>query len=210
MELSLDGIKAVIFDLDGTLYLKPLLPLRLIFSDPRHMFVLGNERKARAELKGRRFGTAEAYYTALFMRVAEMSRCTPEYARHWYEEDYMPLMQRLMQRHYHLEPWVAEVLAELRRRGIKTAVYSDYGCVRERLEALRFDCNWVDMIADAPSLGGLKPCKESAMKICEELGVKPEETVIVGDRDDTDGESARLCGMRFILYTKKDSLSLKS
>ena len=48
------------------------------------------------------------------------------------------------------------------------------------------------------------------MKICEDLGVKPEETVIVGDRDDTDGESARLCGMRFILYTKKDSLSLKS
>ena len=204
MELSLDGIRAVIFDLDGTLYLKPALPLRLIMADVRHMFILGNERKARAELKGQLFGTAEAYYKALFIRVAELSRCTPEYAQHWYEENYMPTMQRILRRHYHLEPWVPMVLHELRRRGIKTAVYSDYGCLRERLEALEFDCRWVDAIADAPSLGGLKPCKESAMKICDELGVAPEETLLIGDRDDTDGESARRCGMRFLLYHKEN------
>lgn len=204
MELTLDGMKAVIFDLDGTLYLKPGLPLRLICADLPHMFVLGNERKARAELKGRWFGTPEAYYEALFIRIAELSRCTPEAAQYWYEKGYMPTMQRLLRRHYRLQPWVPMVLHELRRRGIKTAVYSDYGCVSERLEALGFDTRWVDFIADAPSLGGLKPCKESAMKICEKLGVKPEETLLIGDRDDTDGESARRCGMRFVLYRKED------
>lgn len=208
MELPLEGIKAVIFDLDGTLYLKPGLPLRLICADIPHMFVLGNERKARAELKGHLFGTPDAYYDALFARVAELSHCTPEMARRWYEGSYMPKMQRILRRHYRLEPWVDTVLPELWRRGIKTAVYSDYGCVTERLEALGFDCGWVNMVADAPSLGGLKPCKESAMKICETLGVRPEETVLIGDRDDTDGESARRCGMRFMLYTKKDSLTL--
>ena len=210
MELSLDGIKAIIFDLDGTLYLKPGLPLRLILSDIPHMFVLGNERKARAELKGRRFGSAEAYYNALFTRVAELSHSTPEKVKRWYETGYMPTMQRLLRRHYSLEPWVATLLPELHRRGIKTAVYSDYGCVTERLEALGFDCQWVDLVADAPSLGGLKPCKESAMKICDELGVAPEETLLIGDRDDTDGESARRCGMRFMLYTKEESLHLEA
>ena len=204
MKLPLDNIKAVIFDLDGTLYLKPGLPLRLICADIRHMFILGNERKARAELKGHFFGSADAYYSSLFVRIAEMSHCTPEYAHHWYEELYMPTMQRILHRHYRLEPWVPEVLHDLRSRGIKTAVYSDYGCVRERLEALGFDCRWVDVIADAPSLGGLKPCKESAMRICEKLGVKPEETLLIGDRDDTDGESARRCGMRFVLYHKEN------
>ena len=207
MELNLDGIKAVIFDLDGTLYLKPGLPLRLICADVRHMFVLGNERKARAELKGQFFGNSDAYYTALFLRVAEMSHCTPEYAHSWYEKHYMPNMQRILQLHYKLEPWVPGVLHDLRSRGIKTAVYSDYGCVRERLEALGFDCNWADVVADAPTLGGLKPCKESALKICTEMGVAPEETLLIGDRDDTDGESARRCGMRFILYKKGMSFS---
>ena len=202
MKLTIDGTKAVIFDLDGTLYLKPGLPLRLICADVRHMFILGNERKARAELKGRLFGTPEAYYEALFVRIAEMSRCTPEAAQYWYEKGYMPTMQRILRKHYRIQPWVPTLLHELRRHGIKTAVYSDYGCVRERLEALGFDCKWTDVVADAPSLGGLKPCKESALKLCDMLGVAPADTLLIGDRDDTDGESARRCGMRFILYSK--------
>ena len=197
MELPLDGIKAIIFDLDGTLYNKKGLPLRLILSDIPHMLMLGNERKARKELMGRWFGDEQAYYDALYARVAELSHSCVEAARDWYERRYMPQMQRLLRRHYHVEPWVEGMLADLRQKGIKTAVYSDYGCLRERLEALGFDCSWVDAVADAPSLGGLKPCRESTMRLCEILGVDPTETLMVGDRDDTDGESARRCNMRF-------------
>ena len=69
---------------------------------------------------------------------------------------------------------------------------------RERLEALGFDCAWVDVVADAPNLGGLKPSREAAMKLCSMLGVDPKATLMVGDRDDTDGETARRCGMRFL------------
>lgn len=199
MELPLDGIKAIIFDLDGTLYNKKGLPLKLIMGDVPHMLVLGNERKARAELKGRWFGDEAEYYKALYARVAELSHITAEKAQEWYEQRYMPQMQRILRRSYRVEPWAEGLLADLRQRGIKTAVYSDYGCLRERLEALGFDCAWVDVVADAPALGGLKPCRESAMKICDRLGVPPEETLLVGDRDDTDGESARRCGMRFML-----------
>ena len=103
----------------------------------------------------------------------------------------------ILKRHYHIEPWAESLMADLRRKGIRTAVYSDYGCLRERLEALGFDCSWVDVVADAPALGGLKPCKESALRLCTMMGVDPAETLMVGDRDDTDGESARRCGMRF-------------
>ena len=110
----------------------------------------------------------------------------------------MPNMQRILRRHYRVEPWVEGMLADLRQRGVKTAVYSDYGCLRERLEALGFDCAWVDVVADAPNLGGLKPSREAAMKLCSMLGVDPKATLMVGDRDDTDGETARRCGMRFL------------
>lgn len=197
IELSLGTAKAVIFDLDGTLYNKKGLPLRLIAADVPHMFMLGNERKARKELMGRWFGDEQAYYEALYARVAEMSHSTVDKARHWYNDRYMPQMQRILKRHYHIEPWAESLMADLRRKGIRTAVYSDYGCLRERLEALGFDCSWVDVVADAPALGGLKPCKESALRLCTMLGVDPAETLMVGDRDDTDGESARRCGMRF-------------
>lgn len=197
IQALLGTAKAVIFDLDGTLYNKKGLPLRLIAADVPHMFMLGNERKARKELMGRWFGDEQAYYEALYARVAEMSHSTADKARRWYEDRYMPQMQRILKRHYHVEPWAEGMMADLRQRGIRTAVYSDYGCLRERLEALGFDCSWVDVVADAPALGGLKPCKESALSLCKMLGVDPTDTLMVGDRDDTDGESARRCGMRF-------------
>ena len=76
IELSLGTAKAVIFDLDGTLYNKKGLPLRLIAADVPHMFMLGNERKARKELMGRWCGDEHAYYEALYARVAEMSHST--------------------------------------------------------------------------------------------------------------------------------------
>ena len=60
IELSLGTAKAVIFDLDGTLYNKKGLPLRLIAADVPHMFMLGNERKSRKELMGRWFGDERA------------------------------------------------------------------------------------------------------------------------------------------------------
>lgn len=195
--LDLGDARAVIFDLDGTLYNKSRLPLRLVMSDLPHMAMLGHERKARKELMGHWFGDEQAYYDTLYARVAELSHTSPSRAIHWYEQRYMPNMQRILRRHYQLEPWVEGMLSDLRQRGIKTAVYSDYGCLRERLEALGFDCSWVDVVADAPALGGLKPCRQSTEKLCALLGVSPSETLMVGDRDDTDGESARRCGMRF-------------
>lgn len=197
LQLDTNGIRAVIFDLDGTLYNKKGLPLRLIAADPLHMFILGNERKARANLKGRWFGNEEAYYEALFASVAAMSHTTAQRAQQWYTQRYMPTMVRILQRHYAVEPWVGQLLADLRQQGIRTAVYSDYGHLRERLEALQFNPQWVDIIASAPALGGLKPCRQSTLALCQQLGVPPDATLMVGDRDDTDGESARQCGMRF-------------
>ena len=199
--LDLDDICAVVFDLDGTLYQKSGLPFRLIMADLPHMLMLGNERKARKTLMGQWFGSEVEYYKVLYERVAEMSHSTPERVERWYNQGYMPDMLCVLRRHYHIEPWVEPLMTELREKGIRTAVYSDYGCLRERLEALHFNPSWVDVVADAPSLGGLKPCRQSALALCEMIGVDPKQTLMVGDRDDTDGETARRCGMKFHLIT---------
>ena len=44
------NLKAIVFDLDGTLYESRHFPLRLILADPLHIGMLGAERKCRKKL----------------------------------------------------------------------------------------------------------------------------------------------------------------
>ena len=45
----MNSIKAIIFDLDGTLYESRHFPLRLILADPLHICTLAAERKCRKQ-----------------------------------------------------------------------------------------------------------------------------------------------------------------
>lgn len=188
--------KAVIFDLDGTLYDKSGLARRLVWSQLRRgrLALLKREREVRKELRGRYFGSEEAFYDAFFARFAR-----PELARNWYFEEYMPDMVAILRKHYRIAPWVENTMLEVRTHNLKVAVFSDYGCVQKKLEAIGFRLSWADNLFEAPALGGLKPCKKSFMKICKEMQMQPSDCLMVGDRTDTDGKGARSIGMAFEL-----------
>ena len=189
-------MKAIIFDLDGTLYDKSGLARRLITSQllRGRLGMLKREREVRKELRGRHFESEDAFYRAFFVRFER-----PELARRWYFEEYMPDMVAILRKHYRIASWVATTMLELRSKGRKVVVFSDYGCVREKLSAIGFNLAWADFVFDAPSLGGLKPCKESFEKICQEIRFQPSDCLMVGDRKDTDGAGARSVGMAFKL-----------
>ena len=189
-------MKAIIFDLDGTLYDKSGLARRLITSQllRGRLGMLKREREVRKELRGRHFESEDAFYRAFFARFER-----PELARRWYFEEYMPDMVAILRKHYRIASWVATTMLELRSKGRKVVVFSDYGCVREKLSAIGFNLAWADFVFDAPSLGGLKPCKESFEKICQEIRFQPSDCLMVGDRKDTDGAGARSVGMAFKL-----------
>lgn len=201
-ELTIDdiffpGLKAVVFDLDGTLYKKKGLPLWLIVSDLPHVCYLASERVARRKLKGQYFGTPEAFYDSLFRHISSRLHIPLLWARNWYFSKYLPLTVDILSKHYHGGAFVEPLLRELRRRGIETAVFSDYHFAAEKLRALDIDPDLFDFVLASTDMGGLKPNKTLFEKVLRTMGVSADEALMVGDREDTDGDGARSVGMRY-------------
>jgi HAD superfamily hydrolase (TIGR01549 family) len=204
--IDLTSIRAVVFDLDGTLYDSRRLPLRLILGDLRHALTLRAERQARHALAGRDFETPEALIETLFEDIARRrKKLSPRQVEGWYLERYMPLTVRVLRRHYRARPRVVELLAALRRRGLRVAVFSDYGTVADKLRALGLEPTLFDHLFDALALGGLKPSERTFRRVAAELQLPPEQILMVGDRLDTDGAGAKASGMPFVhLLTRKN------
>ncbi len=93
------------------------------------------------------------------------------------------------------------LLAEIERfreRGGKTAVVSDYPA-RSKLAALGVTQLFDAVIANGEENGPprLKPWPDGYLAAARALGVEPAQCLVLGDRDDADGEAARRAGMAF-------------
>lgn len=194
-------IKAVIFDMDGTLYAKPLLKLRIIIEEIKNntFWYLYRDRLNRQRLKGRHFDSKEAFYEHYFHRIDPRH---PERAYDWYHNHFMPLQVEMIAKHYRLRDWVLPRLQQLKRNGYKLALYSDYDFCREKLAALGLDASYFDVVTSSPELGGLKPARKSALKLVSMLGVKPDQCLVIGDRMDSDRATAQKIGARFEMRQK--------
>ena len=190
-------IEAVIFDLDGTIYNKRRLPAHLIARNILWLPLLSAEQKTRKAMRGMYLGSKEAFYTEFFLRMAQGRSFAPAMARWWYFHKYMPSMVSTLKQHYRPQPWFGGFLMECRKRHLRVVVYSDYGFVEEKLFALGLHADMFEFVVSAPSLGGLKPAKECAQEIAKRLNIPPDRCLFIGDRDDTDGASARTIGAKF-------------
>lgn len=194
-------VKAVIFDLDGTLYNFKWMPLRLIWSLPTDFFRIKADREVRKKLKGCDYGTPDAYKAEYSRRMSKMLNFKQDDALNWYSNRYMGTMCFLLKRYYSKRPELAEVFEELHKRGIKIAVFSDYPRVRQRIRALDFSDETISQISgiySAEDFGSQKPAIRPFLEIAQHLEVEPEKCLVIGDRDDTDGDGARQTNMEFI------------
>lgn len=188
--------KLVVFDLDGTLYDKRGLSLRMVLHAPWDLMKMRAERQTRARMKGLWLGTenfAQTYNEQLAQRIG----CSPLPAKEWYEQHYMPLMVKLIGKYHPLGEWVLPFVQDCQQKGIKMVVLSDYGFAKEKLQALGLEPSLFDWVVSAPELGGLKPAAELMHHVAERMGVAIEDCLVIGDREDTDGEMARCCGAQF-------------
>jgi len=79
----------------------------------------------------------------------------------------------------------------------KIAVYSDYPFLKERIEAMGLIPGPKIFLYGPESFGAQKPAARPFLRIAEDFGVAPEEVLVIGDREDTDGLGAFKAGMRF-------------
>jgi FMN phosphatase YigB (HAD superfamily) len=81
------------------------------------------------------------------------------------------------------------------------------------MQAISISSDNVDIMKSSQELGGLKPAPQLFLKLADQLKIAPEKILVVGDRDDTDGQGAINSGMKFIQIRKastKDALTTDS
>ena len=196
--------KIVVFDLDGTLYNKRGMVRRMMCGallDWRMMLI---ERRTRKQLMGRWMGDRESFYNLFFQTMANGHRFSASYARWWYSTRYMPLMVKIIKKHYQLVPWVMPFIQQCKKLGVRLVVLSDYGHTTEKLQALGLEQSMFDWVVSAPELGGLKPAPQLMARVAEQMGVQPNQCLVIGDREDTDGELARAVGATYWRCNNED------
>jgi beta-phosphoglucomutase-like phosphatase (HAD superfamily) len=201
-------VQAVILDLDGTLYDSKGIARHLILARPVDAMLMGTERRVRKHFAGRVYDSAESYYRAFFLEFSKSFPFAAPLIRRWYFEIYMPLMIRVLKKHYRPRSGAAELLAGLDSgenhwgRHIPYAVYSDYPRAADRLRALGLVPGPGARVYGPEDLGAQKPAAAAYLRIAADLGRAPENILVAGDRDDTDGAGARAAGM---MYFKVDA-----
>ena len=189
----------VVFDLDGTLYAKKRMIWRMLMAAPCEWRMMLAERKTRTALRGQYFDTKEAFDKAFFQLFSEIRGCSAQQAMEWCEKMYMPLMVSVIRKYYKPVDWLVPFAEECKKQDIRLVVLSDYGHTHEKLSALGMDEQLFDWVISAPELGGLKPAPELMHKVAERMNVTPDQCLVIGDREDTDGLLAEAAGARFFL-----------
>ncbi|WP_051434698.1 HAD family hydrolase [Desulfonatronum lacustre] len=198
--------KAVIFDVDGTLYDQPRLRRKMCRELAVHCI--------RSPMTG--LGTIKTL--AVFRRLRE-SMPTMEVVNVAHTP-YAMTAQRLNSPLEHVRrivhewmfhrplrhlpsckfPGLDSFLEHLTMRGVATAVFSDYPAqAKTQSMGLTFS---LLLDAEDERVDRLKPDPKGLIVCSELLNLDTAECLFVGDRDDRDGECARRAGMPYFLYSK--------
>ncbi|MBN1577730.1 MAG: HAD family hydrolase [Chitinispirillaceae bacterium] len=198
------SVKGIIFDLDDTLYrmrwfFRPLLFIALF----RRPLRLPHFLAVRSRFAGTDLGSHAVFLSALCDALAKREHATPAALRDWIHNGFYPAFIATMPLQRSGRPRLRETLLHLRGCGIRLAVLSDYDAVEERLCRLRIPVDCFDIITSCEASGALKPSVRPFLAIAAAWNLAPSSILVIGDRDDSDGEAARGAGMQFLLIRSR-------
>ena len=206
-------IRAVLFDLDGTLYRQT--PLRVLMALELATLPLTGPIKARQRLIALRayraaqerlrtpgrddVATAQlaAAASAAGLPVAEISALVDEWM----------MVRPLKYLHFCRARGLSGLLDGLRERGVRTGVLSDYPA-EAKLRALGLNGRFSPVLcASDPDIGAFKPSPRGYLHACATWNLSPDEVLFVGDRADVDAAGAAAAGMPCVIIGRRRSES---
>ncbi len=199
-------VRAVVFDVDGTLYDQRAMRLRMgrelalaCLARPATLGaarILATYRHLREELADEEAtGIGRLQYEKTAERLGLPARRIEAVVEEWILR--RPLRHAAACR----RPGARRLFAELRDSGRRIGVWSDYPATG-KLEAMDLAADAVVCATD-PEVDRLKPRPEGLVRLLGILGVAPGEALVIGDRDERDGEAARRLGCPYLLIVRR-------
>ncbi len=192
--------EAWLLDLDGTLYrsgpVKLAMAAELALRGPAAVRTLHRFRREHEWMREHQSEPCESPYRLQLQRTAEAIGADPAGVERLVSE-WMHLRPGKWLRRFRRNRLIAE-LHEFRGGGGRAALISDYPA-RAKLRALECSQLFDAIVANGEPSGPrfLKPHPEGYLRAAEALGVSPKRCLVVGDRQEADGEAARRAGMDF-------------
>ena len=203
-------LKALVFDIDGTLYRQSLLRramlvrlLAMLAARPvrgwRTIRVLRAYRRAQETL--RRDAVSGDVAAAQIRLTCERTNVDREFVlqcvSRWMEHEPLAFLPRCVQ------PGVVKFLHACKARGLRLGALSDYPA-EAKLHALGvgglFD---VVLCAQAPDVDVFKPNPRGLLMTLERLGSARPESLYIGDRVDVDAATAEAAGVHCAILTRR-------
>lgn len=211
--------KAILFDVDGTLYEQRKLRLamgfhlfRFFVTHPgrwKELRILMTYRFVREHWAVISVDTNASTDTCALMEESDMESLQYEYTAkklhlpcetvketvtYWMLEYPLQLLP-----HYQ-DMFLTDFLASMNSRSVITAAYSDYPAA-DKLTALKVNADYIFCSSDK-DINCMKPDPRAMQAILKALNLQSKDALMIGDRYSKDGLAAKNTGMDFIILAK--------
>lgn len=196
--------KAVVFDLDGTLYNQTKLRLNMAVrlglyyvSHPfriKELFVLKYFREVRDkwdEIRVDDAGVDDAQYAYVGGKKGVSAEYVERVVKKWIYDNPLDLLGKYRNERLH------SYIEGLQAAKIPVVIFSDYP-IEDKIAALSIKPDGMYCPGDERNID-LKPSPMGLELILNDFALAPEEILMVGDRDEKDGEAARRAGVDYYI-----------
>lgn len=196
--------KAVVFDLDGTLYNQTKLRLNMAvrlgvyycshFWKIKELFVLKYFREVRDkwdEIRVDDAGVDDAQYAYVGGKKGVSAEYVERVVKKWIYDNPLDLLGKY--RNEKLNSYIEGLQAAK----IPVVIFSDYP-IEDKIAALSIKPDGMYCPGDERNID-LKPSPMGLELILNDFALAPEEILMVGDRDEKDGEAARRAGVDYYI-----------